>query len=446
VPERLMAWIALLAVAAAVVLLAVGVVRHLLMVLIAVACLAVCVSAGWYAVSRRGLLRLLAVAVMLASLAGLITATVLASLSRARLLDVLLAGVLAVGAGRLALRRTARERHAAATRVIAGTRPAHPVLIVNPKSGGGKAARAGLDAECEQRGIRPVPLRPGDDLAALAEAAVRDGADAIGMAGGDGSQAVVAGVAARHRVPFVCVPAGTRNHFALDLGLDRDEVAGALAAFSDGTERAVDLARVNGRVFVNNASLGVYAKVVQSPDYRAAKVRTAGTVLPGLLGPGAAALDLKYRGPDGRSHPTAQLILVSNGPYQLEHLGGLGTRERLDRGVLGVVAVHISDAAAATHFAALQAAGQVRRFPGWHEWSALRFEVRSAGPVEVGLDGEAVILDPPLVFESLPGALRVLVPKASLRPAPASRAVRVLTGSALSELGQLAVGRRPAPR
>src|SRR5581483_11542698 len=118
-------------------------------------------------------------------------------------------------------------------RVTPAARPAHPVLIMNPKSGGGKVARARLDAECERRGIRPVLLHPGDDLAALAEDAVRGGADAIGMAGGDGSQAVVATVAARHRIPYVCVPAGTRNHFALDLGLDRDDLAGALAAFTD---------------------------------------------------------------------------------------------------------------------------------------------------------------------------------------------------------------------
>lgn len=445
-PERLTACIALLALAAAVVMLLAGLIRHLLTVLIALACLAIWISAGWYAVSRRGLVRLLALLVMVASLAGLITAMVVANLSTARLLDVLLAGVLSVGAGRVALRRTARERRAAAARVTPSARPAHPVLIMNPKSGGGKVARARLDAECERRGIRPVLLRPGDDLAALAEDAARGGADAIGMAGGDGSQAVVATVAARHRIPYVCVPAGTRNHFALDLGLDRDDLTGALTAFTEGAETAVDLARVNGRVFVNNASLGVYAKVVQSPDYREAKVRTAGAVLPGLLGPDAAALDLKFRGPDGRSHPAAQLILVSNGPYQLGHLGGLGTRERLDSGVLGVVAVRISDAAAATQFAALQAAGQVRRFAGWQEWSALRFEVRSAGPVEAGLDGEALVLDPPLVFESLPRALRVLVPAGGRRPASASRAARVLTGSALSELGQVAMGRQPSPR
>jgi len=145
------------------------------------------------------------------------------------------------------------------------------------------------------------------------------------MAGGDGSQALVASVAARHDVPHVCVPAGTRNHFALDLGLDRTDVVGALDAFTDGVERRIDLAAVNGRMFVNNASLGLYAEIVQSPDYRDAKVKTAASILPDLLGPDTAPLDLRYTGPDGQRHPTAQLILVSNDPYQLDYPGGRGT-------------------------------------------------------------------------------------------------------------------------
>ncbi len=151
---------------------------------------------------------------------------------------------------------------------------AKPVLIINPRSGGGKAARFDLVAECRARGIDPVVFEPGDDLSTLATAAVRDGADVLGMAGGDGSQATVAAVAAEHGLPYVCVPAGTRNHFALDLGIDADDVVGALDAFVDGEERRIDLGRVNGRVFVNNVAMGMYGAIVQSPDYRDHKVRT----------------------------------------------------------------------------------------------------------------------------------------------------------------------------
>ena len=311
---------------------------------------------------------------------------------------------------------------------------------MNLKSGGGKAERFHLAEECERRGIEPVVLRPEDDLRRLAENAVARGADVIGMAGGDGSQALVATVASRRGIPHVCVPAGTRNHFALDLGLDRDDVVGALDAFTDGVDRHVDLASVNGRIFVNNASLGLYAKVIQSPEYRDAKLSTAASVLPDVLGPDAEPLDLRFQGPDG-DHPTAHLILVSNDPYQLDSIGSMGTRERLDLGVLGIVVARIDDAAQASRFMALEAAGRVRRFPGWREWNTPRFEVGSDAPVEVGIDGEALLLDPPLVFESLPGALRVRLPRRVVRPSRAVRAVRLLSGSTITELAEVVAGR-----
>jgi diacylglycerol kinase family enzyme len=284
--------------------------------------------------------------------------------------------------------------------------------------------------------------RCGDDLLQLAEDAVGRGADVIGMAGGDGSQALVASVAARHDIPYVCVPAGTRNHFALDLGLDRSDVTGALDAFADGIERRIDLATVNGRTFVNNASLGLYAKVVQSPEYRDAKLRTAATMLPDLIGPDSAPLDLRFTGPDDTETTRAQLILVSNDPYQLVQLGGRGTRERIDTGVLGVVAVAIADAAAASRFAALEATGQLRRFPGWLEWSAPRFEVSADRPVEVGVDGEALMMDSPVVFQSRPGALRVRLPRRKVGASPAARAVNLLSASTVAELWQVTAASR----
>ena len=315
---------------------------------------------------------------------------------------------------------------------------------MNPKSGGGKAERFQLADECRRRGIEPVLLTPGDDLRQLAEDAVARGADAIGMAGGDGSQALVASVAAQAGIPYVCVPAGTRNHFALDLGLNRDDVVGALDAFADGVEHQIDLATVNGRTFVNNASLGLYAKVVQSPEYRDAKLRTAAAMLPDLLGPAADPLDLCFTGPGGEEHHTAQLILISNNPYQLVPMeGGAGTRERLDTGLLGIVAIKISDAAGADAFFALQALGQASRYPGWMEWTAPRFEITSAAAVEIGVDGEALRMTSPMVFEVQPGALRVRLPRHALRRSPAARTVHVLSRSTVSELARVAAGSNP---
>ena len=443
--RRLAALMSLAALAVAAVFLLIGIVAHLAAVLLAVVTLLICATSGWYAVSRRGAVRMIALLVVVAAAAGFGTGLAFAGLSVWRAALIVVLGAVSVLAARYALRRTRGQLQAVAlaggAQLVRAGRPAHPVLIMNPKSGGGKAERFQLAAECQRRGIEPVILRPGDDLLQLAEDAVARGADVIGMAGGDGSQALVASVAARHEIPHVCVPAGTRNHFALDLGLDRNDVVGALDAFADGVERRIDLASVNGRTFVNNASLGLYAEIVQSPEYRDAKLKTAAALLPDLLGPDAAPLDLRYTGPDGQARDTAHLILVSNNPYQLDHMGGRGTRPRLDDGMLGIVAVMIADAAEAGMLAAFEAAGQVSRFAGWTEWSSPRFEINSGAPVQIGVDGEALTMDPPVVFVSRPGALRVRLPRHALHLSPAARTVRVLSGSTLTELSRVAVGR-----
>ena len=154
------------------------------------------------------------------------------------------------------------------------------------------------------------------------------------MAGGDGSQAIVAMIAAELDLPYACIPSGTRNHFALDLGVDRDDVVGALDAFVNGGERRVDLAEVNGRVFVNNVSLGLYADAVQRPGYREAKMHTLLESVPDSLGPDAEPPSLHWSGPEGSESAVA--ILVSNNQYRLGRALGSGTRPRLDRGVLGI--------------------------------------------------------------------------------------------------------------
>ena len=444
VARRLAAVTSLAALVVAVGFLLVGIAVHAAAVLLAFITLLICATSGWYTVSRRGFVRMIALLVVAAAAAGFGVGLAFADISVWRVLLIVVLGALSVLAARYALKRTRSQLQAGAAQLAAAGRPAHPVLIMNPKSGGGKAERFQLAAECRKRGIEPVILGPGDDLLQLAEDAVARGADVIGMAGGDGSQALVASVAARHGIPHVCIPAGTRNHFALDLGLDRDDVVGALDAFADGVERRIDLATVNGRTFVNNASLGLYAEIVQSPEYRDAKLKTATAMLPDLIGPDASQLDLRYHGPDGQAHQTAQLILVSNNPYQLDRLGGRGTRPRLNEGVLGIMALLIADAAGAGALAALEAAGQVSRFSGWSEWSATRFEINSGAPVQIGVDGEALAMDPPVVFVSRPGALRVRLPRHALHLSPAARTVHVLSKSTITELGRVAAG-RPDP-
>jgi len=396
-------------------------------------------GATWFALTERDTRRWMGAIAAGLSLAGLIVVLILNWRGLVVLLTLLL---LLAGFGlaaRYALGRYGREAHlAAASAAIVIGHGQSAILIINPKSGGGKAERFDLAGEARHRGVEPIVLQPHDDLLKLAESAVARGAQVIGMAGGDGSQALVATVAARHDVAHVCIPAGTRNHFALDLGLDRDDVLGALGAFTDGIERRIDLASVNDRVFVNNASLGVYAKVVQSDAYRDAKLETWSRLLPDLLGPHSQPIDLRFAIEDGSECADAALVLVSNNPYEITHLAGAGTRARIDTGTLGIVAARVRGAEVAT-LVALELAGRAGRFPGLLSWANPEFEVRSGGPVEVGLDGEAAVLDPPLRFRSLPGALRVRLPQGA-GLAPAARAVP-LTSANLRTLLRVAAGR-----
>ena len=157
------------------------------------------------------------------------------------------------------------------------------------------------------------------------------------MAGGDGSLAVVAAAAAAHDLPFVCIPAGTRNHFALDVGVDRQDLPGALDAFNHGVERQIDMAQVNDRLFLNNVSLGIYGDAVQRAAYRHAKLRTLLETAQQVLGPSARAPDLLVTDDAGREHRQSAVVLVSNNPYALDQPVARGTRLALDTGQLGVV-------------------------------------------------------------------------------------------------------------
>ena len=441
--RRVWAWIALAAAAGVLATLVVLLFRNLGALVFALLALGLAGAAAWVALTRRGIVRLLGVAVAIVALAGGAVALV-----RRDAVDELVAFAVAIVAfavaSRLAVRQARTARDADPVRPAPrSSRPKRAVLLINPKSGGGKAERFDLPREARKRGVQPVVLGPGDDLLELAKRALGDGAEVIGMAGGDGSQALVATIAMQHDVPHVCIPAGTRNHFALDLGLDRDDVVGALDAFTDAVERRIDLARVNERVFVNNASLGVYAQVVQSDAYRDAKLETWTQMLPDLLGPDAPPIDLEFNGPDTTEYTDAPLVLVSNNPYQLTHLAGAGTRARLDTGRLGIVAARIRSAGDVAELVTLETIGQPNRFRGLLEWSQPELEIRSSSSVAVGLDGEALMLEPPLRFASLPGALRVLLPRNAPGTSPAAATVS-LTRNDLTVLLRIAAG-RPDP-
>lgn len=439
--QRVAAGLALVTGVATIAFLATQAIRRWDVLLATIVSMAVLVAAGWIVLSRTGARRAIAAAIGVAALAVFIVVMV-ASESIPVLVIALTLAIITVAATGGALLDDEPEPAPEPRRAAPAK---HPVLIMNLKSGGGKAERFALDERCRERGIEPVVLTPESDLLQLAEDAVAGGADVLGMAGGDGSQALVASVASRHGLPFVVVPSGTRNHFALDLGIDRDNVVGALDAFSEGVVRVVDLADVNGRVFVNNASMGVYARIVQSDEYRDAKVQTTAAMLPEMLQPNATPLDLRFNLPSGDEATTAQLVLVSNNPYQLGGLRGAFTRQSMNSGRLGVVSLMVAGLTDAQKLTALQAVGQGHRYSGLDEWTAAEFEVRSSDSIEIGVDGESLSLEPPLKFRIRRSALTVHLPPSATIGTRTKNAVRISSRDTVMALWRTALGYSVAP-
>jgi diacylglycerol kinase family enzyme len=255
------------------------------------------------------------------------------------------------------------------------------LLLVNPSSGRGSPSAEDLAAEARALGIETHVLRQGDDAVGLARSS---SADVLGVAGGDGSLAPVAEVALERDVAFVCVPFGTRNHFARDLGLDRDDSVGALGAFG-GDERRIDVGRADDRLFLNNVSLGLYARLIHRREGHRrrreafARLRAWGIVLTHQEPLGITV--------DGRL-VESRVVLVANNAYVLE-LPSIGARERLDGGKLHLY-VPDSDEP---------------------ERAAERFVVdAAAGRLEAAVDGEPDVLQTPIEFRVEPRALRVLLP------------------------------------
>jgi diacylglycerol kinase family enzyme len=400
------------------------------------------IGGAWVALTTTKARRGTAGVVALAAVVALIVSVINAEGYRITSVVVrIVALVVAVALAKYALGTTVgalKQSETEGTPVPAATRG---VLFMNLKSGGGKAQRFHLVDECRRRGILPVVLEPGQDWLAVVRDVAASGVDVLGMAGGDGSQAMVGTVAVEMGLPMVVVPAGTRNHLALDLGLDRDDVVGALDGYGEAVERTMDLADVNGQVFVNNVSLGLYAAIVRSEAYRDAKVDTTLATLPQVLGRDSEPFDLRYADAEGAEHRGAHIIQISNNPYGTT-FGGRGSRPRLDTHQLGVVALILAKRGDAAAFLASLASGHPNRFRGLSSWMTPTFEVTSDGPIEMGLDGETRVMDSPLRFSIRPTPVRVRLPKHAIGYSPAARSLG--WRKSLRQLWATAIGTMPA--
>ena len=300
----------------------------------------------------------------------------------------------------------------------AATTPRKPFILMSPRSGGGKVGKFQLDSKAKEAGAEVRNLDPGTDAEAMLRQAVEDGADLLGAAGGDGTQALVAKIAVEHDLPIVCIPAGTKNHFALDLGLDRKDPSLALEALGeDGEEILIDLGWAEGRPFVNNVSLGAYAEIVARPEYRDAKLTTVMAMLPEVTEPSArSGFVVEADGQPPVEDP--QLVQVANNPYAgPDDPAPAGTRPRLDTGKLGVDVVAYKNTTQLGDLVAQAIAGTTIRSKAYRSWTGQRIRISSpTGVVRAGVDGEAVEFPSPLEISIAPATLRIRVPKD--RPGP----------------------------
>ena len=388
--------------AAAAVLIALAGLRSLALVGIGALGVVAVVAGGYWFLAHRGAARWLALALVILAPIAVLVLFALSSLLWVAVLAVALAA-LAVGTARTAL---SIDSDTAAMPAYPASPPKRAFIVMNPRSGDGKVAKFGLKQKAETLGAQ-VALLEGPaivDVAALARQAVADGCDLLGVAGGDGTQALVAGIAAEHDLPFLVISAGTRNHFALDLGLNREDPAACLDALTDGVELRVDLGVIGDRTFVNNASFGAYADVVQSPAYRNDKRGTTLQMMPDLLNGHGGALLTAHAGNATITGP--QALLVSNNSYELTDVAGLGRRARLDSGSLGIIAVEVGSAR--------QAVQLMRRANGrgLTIGTAVEVTVDADEPeIPVGIDGETVMMPVPVRCSIRPRVLRVLVPR-----------------------------------
>jgi diacylglycerol kinase family enzyme len=287
-------------------------------------------------------------------------------------------------------------------------------LILNPASGGAAVLLRRLTRAARERGIRVRALRPGEAARRAAIEAADGGARVLAVAGGDGSVAAVAGVAVERGLPLAVVPMGTLNHFARDLGLDLARPLRALDALATGRERRVDVGRVNGRLFVNNVSLGVYAEMLGDPGYRADKLRVARTKLQAaFFGPGPRRA-LRITPPEEAPLESVVAVVVSNNRYEFSRWDRFGQRHSLDGGTLQVSVLDAGTLDELERLLVGTLLGAMEFRPALRQWTAECLETGSPGElVRAGVDGEPVTLEAPLRFSADPGALHVLLPDES---------------------------------
>ncbi len=291
-----------------------------------------------------------------------------------------------------------------------------PYLIMNPKSGNGRAMKAHIDELATKQRIRVLVLKKGNDVESVARKAVRAGADVLGISGGDGSIGAVVKVAIEFKLPIVILPGGTRCHFARDLGLAPERIADALTGFR-GIERQVDVGVINGRYFLNNASFGLYADIIDNPDYRDHKAAVSRKVISSITSGQKPPYALQFNHGKNRFNKAVQ-VLVGVNCYDTFNILELGHRNRMDEGVLQVTAITKTNDKTVKQ---LMMNMRTAKMPGIYQWKTTKFRITNKKKIVVGVDGEREEYASPVLISILPKALRIFVPPEGERNRPKSQ-------------------------
>ena len=351
--------------------------------------------------------------------------------------------VIALIASYILLLNNLREKYWADKR-LAGTRSQNPIhfkqpyLIMNPKSGNGRALKAHIDTLARERGIEVYVTKKGDNIEELSRKAAKNGADVLGVSGGDGTIGAVAKVAIEQNLPMVVLPGGTRCHFARDLGLDPERIVDSLEGFN-GVERKIDAAKINDRIFLNNASFGVYADIVDHDEYRENKVATTRKVLQELTNDKKKSYDLRFKDNNGKPHKKAVQLFLGLNPYEVLNLLELGHREKLDTGKLQITALSkLDDNTIRGLTGVFTFKRSLKSSPNITQWTGKELTIQSGSKkLTAGVDGERESYKTPVKVEIMPKALTLMVPAEGSRP----RQKSPFSGKVLGRLWSSASGK-----
>lgn len=291
-------------------------------------------------------------------------------------------------------------------------------VIVNATAGNGSTSDwvAGLERNFAAAGLRArvQVVQQGSDIAPAVAAAVKQGADIVVAGGGDGTVSAVAAGLVDTGVALGVLPMGTLNHFAKDLGIPLEQEQ-AVAVLATGRQLEVDVGEVNGRIFINNSSLGLYPVIVRGREQRRRRLghgKWRALLEASIAAARRYALLTVQVEVDGQTLTRrTPFVFIGNNKYSMEGFE-IGAREKLDCGTLSLYLTQGMGRFGLLRLALLALLRRLDYERDFDQLLAPEFVVRTGhARLRVATDGEITMMDTPLRYRVLPGALHVAVPQ-----------------------------------